>query len=143
MTSIPSWIILGLLSALFASLVAILGKIGLQGVDATAATAARSVVMMVVLVAAAALGGRLQDLHAVQSAGWLFILLSGLAGAASWLCYFLALQLGQAAPVAALDRLSLVFTVLLAALMLGEALTPLRLLGAVLVVIGVLCISSS
>jgi transporter family protein len=126
-------VVLGLLSALFASLVAIFGKLGLQSVDATAATAARSVVMMAVLVAATLVSGRLGALQSASGFAWTMILLSGLAGAASWLCYFVALQLGQAAGVAGLDRLSLVFTVLLAGLILGEPLTPLRLVGAALV----------
>ena len=136
MANVPAWVVLGLLSALFASLVAIFGKLGLQAVDATAATAARSVVMMAVLVAATLVSGRLGALQGASGFAWTMILLSGLAGAASWLCYFVALQLGQAAAVAGLDRLSLVFTVFLAALILGEPLTPLRVGGAALVLVG-------
>jgi bacterial/archaeal transporter family protein len=143
MANVPAWVVLGLLSALFASLVAIFGKLGLQSLDATAATAARSVVMMVVLVAATFVSGRLGALQSANGLAWTMILLSGLAGAASWLCYFVALQLGQASAVASLDRLSLVFTVLLAALILGEPLTPLRLGGAALVVAGVYLISAT
>ena len=141
MANVPAWVVLGLLSALFASLVAIFGKLGLQSLDATAATAARSVVMMAVLVAATLVSGRFSALQSANGLAWTMILLSGLAGAASWLCYFVALQLGQAAAVAGLDRLSLVFTVLLAALILGEPLTPQRLGGAALVVLGVYLIS--
>ncbi|HLH21794.1 MAG TPA: EamA family transporter [Chloroflexota bacterium] len=142
MANVPAWVVLGLLSALFASLVAIFGKLGLQSLDATAATAARSVVMMAVLVVATLASGRLSALQGADGLAWTMILLSGLAGAASWLCYFIALQLGQAAPVAGLDRLSLVFTVFLAALILGEPLTPLRIGGAALVVVGVYCITA-
>jgi transporter family protein len=142
MGGVPSWAVLGLLSAIFASLVAILGRLGLQTVDATAATAARSVVMMLILVTATLASGRLEALQSVGHTGWILIILSGLAGAASWLCYFLALQIGQAAQVAALDRLSLAFTVVLAALILGETLTPLRALGVLLVVGGVFLIST-
>jgi transporter family protein len=139
----PAWVVLGLLAALGASLVPILGRLGLQSVDPTAATAARSVVMSAVLVAITVASGRLDALHAADGRAWLLILASGAAGAASWLCYFAALRLGQAGPVSALDRLSLAFTVLLAAPLLGEPLTPLRLIGTALVLAGAWLIALS
>ncbi|HLI28404.1 MAG TPA: EamA family transporter [Chloroflexota bacterium] len=139
----PSWVILGLLSALSASLVAILGRLGLQSVDPTAATTARSLVMTAVLGAITVATGRLDALHAADGRAWLLILASGAAGAASWLCYFAALRLGQAGPVSALDRLSLAFTVLLAAPLLGEPLTPPRLLGTALVLAGAYLIAAN
>src|SRR4051812_7015263 len=83
MANVPAWVVLGLLSALFASLVAIFGKLGLQSLDPTAATAARSVVIMAVLVAATLVSGRLSALQSADGLAWTMILLSGLAGAAS------------------------------------------------------------
>ena len=136
-----SWVVLGLLSALFAALVAILGKIGLKDVDPIAATAARSIVMAIAVVLVAFLSGRLGGLEAVAPRAWTMIVLSGLAGAASWLAYFAALQLGQASGVSALDRLSVVFVVVLAGLFLGEGLEWVKLLGAGFVVAGVLLIT--
>ena len=117
-------------------------KVGVRDVDSNLATAVRTTVILafawlIVLVT------RPQPLTTVSGRAWLFLVLSGLATGASWLCYFVALQLGQAAAVASLDRLSLVFTVFLAALILGEPLTPLRLLGAALVVGGVYLISAA
>lgn len=139
---IPGWAVLGLLSALFASLVAIFGKLGLQGVDATAATAVRAAIMAVTLASVAAASGHLGAVRGFGGAAWWLVVASGVAGALSWLCYFLALQAGDAAAVAALDRLSLVFTVVLAALVLGESLTLTRAVGAALVVLGVFLISA-
>ncbi|MBX5492528.1 MAG: EamA family transporter [Chloroflexi bacterium] len=138
----PSWVILGLLSALCAGLVAIFGRLGVQSVDVTAATTARSVVMTIFLLLLATATGRLGALQAVDGRAWLFVVASGVAGAVSWLCYFAALRLGQAGPVSALDRLSLAFTVLLAAPLLGEALTWPRLIGTALVLLGAYLIAS-
>jgi bacterial/archaeal transporter family protein len=141
MAVVGNWIVLGLLSALFAALVAVLAKVGLQQVDATLATTLRSALMLLVLLVASAPGGRFELLGGVSGQAWVFIALSGLAGAASWLCYFLAIQLGSASQVSALDRLSIVFVVLLAGLFLGESLAPVRLLGAGLIVAGVLLVA--
>ena len=141
MTTIPGWVVLGLLSAVFAALVAILAKVGLQEVDATLATTVRAVIMALLLVAASAATGRLGLLVGVSGNAWAFIILSGVAGAASWLCYFLAIQAGTASRVSALDRLSIVFVVLLAGLFLGEGLGPSRLLGAALIVGGAVLVA--
>lgn len=136
-----NWVVLGLASAIFAALVAVLAKIGLEKVDATLATTLRAAVMLLLLVGACAVSGRFGLLGTVSDRAWLFIGLSGLAGAASWLCYFLAIQLGTASQVSALDRLSIVFVVLLAGLLLGESLAPTRLLGAGLIVVGALLVA--
>ncbi len=136
MPLLQSWVILGLLSAIFAALVAVLAKVGLQEVDATLATTLRSIVMVVALVAASAASDRFSLLGGVSGGAWATIALSGLAGAASWVCYFRAIQVGSASPVAALDRLSIVFVVALAGLFLGEDLGPTRLLGAGLIAAG-------
>lgn len=137
------YLLYALLAAVTAALVAIFGKIGLHGVDSTLATTARGVIMAVVLVLASAIGGKFSGLSSVNGRAWLFIALSGLAGATSWLAYFLALKLGPTTHVAAIDRLSIVFVIVLAALFLGEALTwriafggALMIAGAVLIVWG-------
>jgi transporter family protein len=131
-----SWIVLGLLSAVSAAAVAIFGKLGLKGVDSTLATAVRSVVMALFLVIAAAQTGALAGLSALGSGALLYIVLSGLAGALSWFFYFWALKLGPATGVAAMDRLSVVFVLILSVLFLGESLTWKTALGAVLIAAG-------
>jgi transporter family protein len=136
----PTWIILALLSAMFAALVGILGKRGLEEVDPTLATAIRAFVMAVAMVAVAAGLGKIGGVGKVHENALGWIALSGAAGAASWLCYFAALRLGPAGGVAALDRLSVVFTLVLAALFLKEKLTPQVVLGGLLMVAGALLI---
>ncbi len=136
-----AWIAYALLAAVFAALVAILGKVGVKNVDATLATAVRAVVMMVVLVVAAVLLGKLRGLSAIGGRSFLFIFLSGLAGAASWVFYFVALKRGPAAGVAAIDRLSVPIVFVLAILFLGDAFTWKGAAGAVLVVAGAILLT--
>ena len=130
------WIIFALLSAAFAALVAILGKIGMTAIDSTLATAVRSIVMAGFLVVTALTLGKAKLLSTLDSRALTFIVLSGVAGALSWLFYFYALKHGPATGVAALDRLSIVFVVILAFLFLGEHLTWRVGMGAVLVTTG-------
>lgn len=137
---ISPWIIYALLSAVCAALVVILGKIGLDHVDTTLATAIRSIVMALALVLAAFSLGKF-DLSKIDGHALFFIILSGLAGALSWFFYFGALKSGPATGVAALDRLSVVFVLVLAVLFLGEALTWKTALGAVLVSIGAILLA--
>jgi transporter family protein len=134
------WIWLGLLSAVFAALVGVVGKRGLEAVDPTLSTAVRAVVMAVLLVLLAAALGKTSGLSAIPRSALLWIVLSGACGAASWICYYWALRFGEAGGVAAVDRLSVVFALLLAALILRERLTPFKLLGGVLIVLGALLI---
>jgi len=134
------WIGYALLSAVFAAAVGILGKIGLKDVDSTLATTIRSVVMAVFLLGAATMLQKFSLIKTVSSNTLTFIVFSGIAGALSWLFYFLALKHGPASGVAALDRLSVVFVVILAALFLGEALTLKSGMGLVFLVIGALLI---
>jgi len=134
------WIVYALLSAVFAALVAILGKFGVKDVDTTLATAVRAVVMAAFLVTAALSLGKGALLQQLTSKPLLFIALSGLAGAVSWLFYFLALKQGPASGVAALDRLSVVFVIILAAVFLAEKLTAIKLAGAVLLTVGAILI---
>lgn len=130
------WIGYALLSAIFAAAVAILAKIGLKDVDSTLATTIRAVVMAVFLVGVAALLHKFSLIKTVGNQALTFIVLSGVAGALSWLFYFLAIKYGPVSGVAALDRLSVVFVIILAALFLGEALTLKSVLGMALLVGG-------
>ena len=136
-----SWAVLALLSAVTAALVAIFGKMGLDGVDSTVATAVRAGIMFATLLVVVAVMGRLGDLRQIGGRPLLYIVLAGMAGAASWIFYFWALKLGPASKVAPLDRLSLVFVVLLAALFLGEKLALKGWLGALLMSAGAVLIA--
>lgn len=137
----PTWIIFAILAAVFAALVAIFGKIGLASVDTTLATTVRAVVMAVFLVAVSFLLGKQEFLSSITSKPLLFITLSGIAGALSWLFYFFALKNGPASGVAALDRLSVVFVLILAILFLSEHLTWKTGVGAALVTAGAILMS--
>src|SRR3989344_5075556 len=132
------WIIFALLSAVFASLVAIFGKIGIANVDSTLATSVRAVVMTGFLAVTSFSLGKLKLLHTINGKALTFIVLSGIAGAISWLFYFVALKRGPASSVAALDRLSVVFVFLLAILFLNEQFTWKSALGGVLLTLGVI-----
>jgi len=133
-----SWLLFALLSAFFASLVAIFGKIGLQGVDTNVATAIRAVIMALFLVAVIAVQGHLGAIGEVAAnhKALLFIVLSGVAGAVSWLCYFFALKIGEVSKVAPIDRLSVVFAIILALVFLGEKLSVKAGIGAALIAAG-------
>lgn len=134
------WIVLGLLAAVAAAGVAVLGRVGLQHVDTVMATTLRSIVMTVLLVAVAATRGGVSDLVTgslrLDSRAWGFVLGAGICGAGSWLAYFAALKAGDAAGVAALDRLSLPLVFLLGALTLGEVPGWRGWLGLAVVVAG-------
>ncbi len=131
-----SWVTYAILSAVFAALVAIFGKIGVANVDTTLATTVRSVIMAVFLVAAALTMGKASLLGSIHSRALTFIVLSGIAGAISWLFYFLALKNGPASGVAALDRSSVIFVLILALIFLGEKLTIKSGVGVSLVAVG-------
>lgn len=137
------WLILAFLSAITAALVAIFGKMGLKDVDTTLATALRSIIMAAFMVAAALALGKFKgfSVSALGGKAWMFIILAGIAGALSWLFYFWALKVGNAGAVAAIDRLSIVFVVLFAALVLGEAFTKYTALGSILIVLGALFVA--
>lgn len=129
------WILYALLSASFAAAVAIFGKLGLTNVDSTVATTVRAIVMAIFLTIVVFALQKVSLIKTLDNKALTFIVCSGVAGALSWLFYFLALKTGPATPVAALDRLSIVFVALLAALFLGEALT-LKTIAGVLLIIG-------
>jgi transporter family protein len=137
---VPLWVGYALLAAAFAALVAIFGKVGVKEVDPTLATAVRAVVMAVFLVGAALALGK-THVSGISGRAFAFIVLSGLAGAASWLFYFVALRDGPATGVAALGRLSVVFVFVFAVAFLGDAFTVKAALGAVLVVAGAILLT--
>lgn len=132
------WILLAFLSALFASLVAIFGKIGVKEVDTTLATTIRSFIMTLFLVVVSLSLNKFSLIHQINSKAFLFIVLAGISGALSWLAYFAALKFGPVKGVAVLDRFSVVLTILLAALFLGEAITLKNWIGMVLITIGLI-----
>lgn len=132
------WVPYAILSAIFAAAVAIFGKIGLKGIDSTLATTVRSVIMALFLLTVALSMGKFSGwtFETFGSKAWIMIALSGVAGALSWLFYFVAIKNGNVTAVAAIDRLSIVFVILLSALFLGEALTWKTGVGALLVALG-------
>jgi len=135
-----TWLFWALLSALFAGLTAILAKIGVKDVDSNLATAIRTTVILVFAWSVAFARTNL-DLAAVTRKTWLFLILSGLATGASWLCYFRALQLGEASKVAPIDKLSVVVAIVLAAVFLHESMTWHHWVGGALIVIGAIVIA--
>ena len=137
------WVVYAFLAALSAALVAIFAKLGLQAMDTTIATTLRSIIMTAFLVSASVLLGKLADFSpaTVTPKEWLMLTLAGVAGALSWLFYFLALRDGAASAVVAIDRLSIVFVVALAALTLGETTGWRSLFGAALMTIGAILIA--
>jgi transporter family protein len=135
-----NWLSWAILSAIFAGLTAILAKIGVKDVDSNLATAVRTTVILVFAWVVSAITNR-QPLQTVTPRAWLFLALSGLATGASWLCYFRALQLGEASKVAPVDKLSVVVAMALAAIFLGDSLTALHWLGGILIVSGAVLIA--
>jgi bacterial/archaeal transporter family protein len=135
------WIIYALGSAVFASLVAIFGKIGLKDVDSTLATSVRAVVMALFLVGVALSLGKFSQLNTITQKPLLFIILSGVAGALSWLCYFYAIKTGPVHGVVGIDKLSVPLAIILAALFLSEALTWKTGVGALLISLGALLVA--
>ncbi len=131
-----SWIIFALLSAITAALVAIFGKIGVSNLDSTLATTVRAIIMALFLIIISFALGKFQFLKTIDNKTLTFIILAGVSGALSWLFYFLALKLGPASGVAALDRLSVVFVLIFSVLFLAEKLTLKSALGAILITIG-------
>ncbi|MCA6940596.1 EamA family transporter [Pectobacterium polaris] len=138
-----SWLIYALLSAVCAAMVAIFGKIGLQNLDANTATAIRAVIMALFLVGVVVAQGKLALVGEVvaNKKALLFIVLSGVAGALSWLFYFVALKNGNVAQVAPIDKLSVVFAVVLAVILLGEKISLVAGAGVALISVGALLVA--
>ena len=137
-----NWLFWSLLSALFAGLTAILAKVGVAGVDSNLATAVRTSVVLVFAWSVAFLTNRPSALIEFSRRTWIFLILSGLATGLSWLCYFRALQVGEASKVAPVDKLSVVFVIIFAATFLGEAFTWKTGLGGALIVAGAIVLTS-
>jgi transporter family protein len=131
-----SWLGWSLLSALFAAATALLAKLGVAHVEPNLATAIRTTVVVLFAWAIALGVGSHTELHRIDRTSWLFLALSGLATGLSWLCYFRALSLGPASKVAPIDKLSVIFVILLAWPVLGETLNARKLLGGALLAAG-------
>jgi transporter family protein len=138
---VVDWFVLAVLDAFFAALVAIFAKVGLQGVDSNVATAVRAIVMTVFVVGFVVAMGKGPQLTQLTSKDMVFIVLSGVAGAISWLLYFAALKMADASKVAPVDRASLLFVLVLSALLLGEQITLKTAIAGALIFIGVLLLA--
>lgn len=127
------WFVFALLSAVFAALTSILAKVGIEGVNSNLATAIRTVVVLVMAWGMVFVTNTQGGLTDISRKSWLFLILSGLATGASWLCYYRALQIGEASKVVPIDKLSVVITLVLAFVFLHERFTPKSLIGCLLI----------
>ena len=132
------WFILALGSSIFAALTSILAKIGIAGVNSTLATAIRTVVVLVMSWGMVFITNAQSGIGEISRRSWIFLILSGLATGASWLCYYQALQVGLASKVVSIDKLSIIFTLVLAALILREPFTIKTVIACVLIASGTL-----
>ena len=130
------WFIFAILSAIFAALTSILAKIGIEGVNSNLATAVRTIVVVLMDWFMVFITGNQNGIVDINKKSWIFLILSGLATGASWLCYYKALQLGEASKVVPIDKLSIVITIVLAFIFLGEQITLKTLIGCCLIVTG-------
>ena len=132
------WLILALLSAVFAALTSILAKVGIDGVNSNLATAIRTFVVLVMAWGMVFLTDAQGGITGISRKSWIFLILSGLATGASWLCYYKALQLGEASKVVPIDKLSVVITLVLAFVFLHEKFTTKSIIGCILIAAGTL-----
>ena len=130
------WFVLAFLSAIFAAFTSILAKVGIEGVNSNLATAIRTVVVVVMAWGMVFLTNAQNGITEISKRSWLFLILSGLATGASWLCYYKALQLGDASKVVPIDRLSVVITLILAFVFLHEQFSTKSIIGCILIGIG-------
>ena len=130
------WFIFAILSAIFAALTSILAKIGIEGVNSNLATAVRTIVVVLMAWLMVFVTGSQNGFMDISKKSWIFLILSGLATGTSWLCYYKALQIGEASKVIPIDKLSIVITVALAFLFLGEQITLKTLIGCSLIAVG-------
>jgi transporter family protein len=130
------WLIFAILSAVFAALTSILAKVGIDGVNSNLATAIRTVVVVIMAWGMVFLTHAQNGLSEISRKSWLFLILSGLATGASWLCYYKALQMGEASKVVPIDKMSVVITLILAFVFLHEDFTAKSLIGCILIGIG-------
>lgn len=132
------WFLLALASSVFAALTSILAKIGIDGVNSNLATAIRTAVVLLMAWGMVFMTNAQSGIRSISGRSWLFLILSGLATGASWICYYKALQIGEASKVVPIDKLSVVITMVLAALILHEQFTPKSIAGCVLIAAGTL-----
>ena len=132
------WFLFALLSAVFAAFTSILAKIGIEGVNSNLATAIRTIVVLILAWGMVFLTDAQNGISGISRKSWIFLILSGLATGASWLCYYKALQLGEASKVVPIDKLSVVITLILAYVLLHEAFTVKSLIGCILIGAGTL-----
>ena len=130
------WFVLAFLSAIFAAFTSILAKVGIEGVNSNLATAIRTVVVVVMAWGMGFLTNAQNGITEISKRSWLFLILSGLATGASWLCYYKALQLGDASKVVPIDKLSVVITLILAFVFLHEQFSTKSIIGCILIGIG-------
>ena len=133
------WFLLAFLSAVFAALTSILAKIGIEGVNSNLATAIRTMVVVLLAWGMVFLSDAQGGISQISRKSWIFLILSGLATGASWLCYYKALQVGEASKVVPIDKLSVVLTLILAFVFLHEKVTPKSVIGCILIGAGTLC----
>lgn len=136
-----SWIFWAFLSACFAALTAIFAKVGVENINSDLATLIRTVVILVTLAIILAAVGELKRPEAISARTWIFLILSGLATGGSWICYFRALKIGQAAQVAPIDKLSVVMVAIFGAVFLGEKLSITGWLGVALIGLGAVLVA--
>lgn len=134
------WFIFALLSAIFAALTSILAKVGIDGVNSNLATAIRTVVVVAMAWGMVFLTNTQGGISEISRKSWLFLILSGLATGASWLCYYRAIQIGEVSKVVPIDKLSVVITLVMAAVFLHEKFTPKSVIGCILIGAGTLVI---
>lgn len=132
------WFVFALLSAVFAALTSILAKVGIDGVNSNLATAIRTVVVVAMAWGMVFVTNAQGGISDISRRSWIFLVLSGLATGASWLCYYRALKLGEASKVVPIDKLSVVITLVLAFVFLHERFTPKSLIGCILITVGTL-----
>ena len=134
------WFVLAFASSLFAALTSILAKIGIDGTNSNLATAIRTAIVLILSWSMVILTNSLNGISEISRRSWVFLILSGLATGASWLCYYKALQIGEVSKVVSVDKLSIVITMILAAVILHEQFTPKSILGCGLILTGTLLI---
>lgn len=132
------WLIFALLSAFFAAVTSILAKIGIEGVNSSLATAIRTIVVLIMSWGMVFLTNAQGGITEIGKRSWIFLILSGLATGISWLCYYKALQMGEASKVVPIDKLSVVITLVMAFVFLHEKFTPKSLIGCILIAVGTL-----
>lgn len=135
---VDMWFILALLSAIFAALTSILAKVGIEGVESNLATAIRTFVVLAMAWGMVFITGQQNGISQIDKKSWIFLILSGIATGASWLCYYKAIQIGEVSKVVPVDKLSVVITIVLAFVFLHEKITAKSLIGTVLIGAGTL-----